>query len=201
MGYSIRISANAVRGLIKIYLYKYTWPWEMQFYDVTSWNYVLRRSRRWRLVQRWQVFFLGMLPVWRWGKLLLWGEKCEKRIQKTNKLVIVLEENLKLGGDFYVIPSYLGWANYLWRFGFSRMWQILLKKLPISGVLLAPTTINHLNGIFHKKLCAFLYLLRIQKITNQEYRAFEIDSSGDLTCRTLLGYYFSSMKVHSQTER
>ena len=36
----------------------------------------------------------------------------------------------------------------------------------------------------------------VDDYTNQEYRAFfELDSSNDLTCRTLLGYYFSDVEV------
>ena len=47
----------------------------------------------------------------------------------------------------------------------------------------------------------------VEDYTNQEYRAFfEIDSSDDLTCRTLLGYYFSDVAVsffqtYNPTER
>ena len=46
-----------------------------------------------------------------------------------------------------------------------------------------------------KKLCA-LPCPYAEDYTNQEYRAFfELDSSDDLTCRTLLGYYFSDVAV------
>ena len=45
---------------------------------------------------------------------------------------------------------------------------------------------------------SFVHLpcLYVEYYTNQEYRAFfEINSSGNLTYGTLLGYYFSDMTV------
>ena len=59
---------------------------------------------------------------------------------------------------------------------------------------------------FPQKLCA-LPCPYAEDYTNYEYRAFfELDSSNDLTCRTLLGYYFSEVAVsffqtYSSTER
>ena len=49
--------------------------------------------------------------------------------------------------------------------------------------------------IFHKRLHALPYPY-VEDCTNQEYRAFfELDSSDELTCRALLGYYFSDVAV------
>ena len=50
------------------------------------------------------------------------------------------------------------------------------------------TLFVYARNIFRKKLHALLYTY-VEDYTNQEYRAFfEIDSSNDLTCRSLLGY-------------
>ena len=46
------------------------------------------------------------------------------------------------------------------------------------------------------KLHRALPCLYAEDYTNQEYRGFfELDSSDNLTCRTLMGYYFSDVAV------
>ena len=55
--------------------------------------------------------------------------------------------------------------------------------------------------IFHTKLHPLPYPY-VEDYTNQEYKTFfEIDSNNNLTCRTLLGYYFSDVAVSNCTVR
>ena len=87
--------------------------------------------------------------------------------------------------------------------------QSLIPR-PLSTEERPGTHCLHMREIFHyifrKKLCA-LPCPYAEDYTNQEYRAFfELGSSNYLTCRTLLGYYFSDMAVsffqtYSPTER
>ena len=54
---------------------------------------------------------------------------------------------------------------------------------------------NILLYFLHKKLHA-LSCMYAEDYTNQKYRAFfELNSGDKLTCRTLLGYYFSDKAV------
>ena len=69
------------------------------------------------------------------------------------------------------------------------------------------TLFVHAQNIFCEKLSA-LPCAYVEDYTNQEYKAFfELDPSDNLTCRTLLGYYFSdvavsfSKRTYSPTER
>ena len=56
-----------------------------------------------------------------------------------------------------------------------------------------------MHEIFRYIFCKKLHALSCpyaEDYTNQENRTFfELDSSDDLTCRTLLGYYFSDVAV------
>ena len=77
--------------------------------------------------------------------------------------------------------------------------QSLIPR-PLSTEERPGTHCLHMREIFHyifrKKLCA-LPCPYAEDYTNQEYRAFfELDSSDDLTYRTLLGYYFQTWQYH-----
>ena len=75
------------------------------------------------------------------------------------------------------------------------------------GLVLTVCACVKYSVIFSIKSFAHLLSPYAEDFTNQEYRAFfELDSSDNLTCRTLLGYYFSDeavsfFQMYSQTKR